>query len=62
VFEMPRATKVMACGCGYVLWGNGLEELLEDAERHVRNAHPELVGTLSPLELARPRIEDEAAA
>jgi hypothetical protein len=32
------------------------------AERHVRNAHPELVGTLSPLELARPRNEDEAAA
>jgi hypothetical protein len=59
---MPVVAKVMTCGCGYVLWGKVLEELLEDAERHVRDAHPELVGTLSPLELARPRNEDEAAA
>jgi hypothetical protein len=59
---MPVVTKVMTCGCGYVLWGEALEELLEDAACHVRKTHPELVGTLSPLELARPRLEDEAAA
>jgi hypothetical protein len=59
---MRVVTEVMTCGCGYVIWGEALEELLEDAERHVHTLHPELVGTLSPLELARPRIEDEAAA
>jgi hypothetical protein len=54
--------KLERCGCGYVLWGEELEELLEDAARHIRQAHPELLGTLSPLELARPAAEDEAAA
>jgi hypothetical protein len=53
---------VVRCGCGYVLWGEAEEELLLDAERHVQSDHPELLGTLSPLELARPLPEDEAAA
>jgi len=39
------------CGCGYVLWGEDDEGLLLDAEQHVQSAHPELLGTLSPLEL-----------
>ena len=52
----------VTCGCGYVLSGDELAELLEDAESHVHRAHPELIGTLSPLELARPPLEDEAAA
>jgi hypothetical protein len=50
------------CGCGHVLWGKDEEELLQTADLHVRIAHPELVGTLSPLELARPGASDEAAA
>jgi hypothetical protein len=50
------------CGCGYVLWGELLEDLREDAERHIREVHPELLGTLSPLELARPELDDEEAA
>ena len=54
--------EVIRCGCGHVLWGDGEEELLENADLHVRTAHPELVGTLSPLELARPTATDEAAA
>jgi hypothetical protein len=53
---------VILCGCGQVLWGEGEEELLQNADHHVRIAHPELVGTLSPLELARPAVADEAAA
>ena len=53
---------VIHCGCGHVLWGEDEEQLLEDADLHVRTAHPELVGTLSPLELARPAATDEAAA
>ena len=52
---------LVMCGCGYVLWGNTEDDLLGDAERHVRIAHPELVGTLSPLELAGPAFEGEAA-
>jgi hypothetical protein len=53
---------VIRCGCGYVLWGEDEEELLQNADLHVRSAHPELVGTLSPLELARPPAAEEAAA
>ena len=53
---------VVRCGCGYVLWGEEEDDLLVEADLHVRSAHPDLVGTLSPLELARPAEEDEAAA
>jgi hypothetical protein len=53
---------VIHCGCGQVLWGENEEQLLQDADLHVRTAHPELVGTLSPVELARPAATDEAAA
>jgi hypothetical protein len=56
-----NVVEVVMCGCGYVIWGDTEDSLLHDAERHVRIAHPELVGTLSPLELARPAFEGEAA-
>lgn len=59
---MAVVANVVTCGCGYALWGEELEALQEDADRHVRSVHPELLGTLSPLELARPAPEDEAAA
>ena len=49
--------KTVTCGCGYVLFGERDEELLENADDHVRVAHPELIGTLSPLELAKPAAE-----
>jgi hypothetical protein len=55
-------SNVVRCGCGYVLEGDEAEDVRADAERHVRIAHPELLGTLSPLELARPLEADEAAA
>jgi hypothetical protein len=54
-------SNVDVCGCGYVVRGEEDVELLEDADRHVRIAHPELIGTLSPLELAQPPAQDEAA-
>jgi hypothetical protein len=54
--------EAIRCGCGHVLWGEDMEQLLQSADLHVRTAHPELVGTLSPLELARPAATDEAAA
>jgi hypothetical protein len=53
---------VIRCVCGHVLWGEDEEELLQTADLHVRSAHPDLVGTLSPLELARPADRDEAVA
>jgi hypothetical protein len=53
---------MIRCGCGHVLWGENEEEMLQSADLHVRIAHPELVGTLSPLELARPTATEEAAA
>jgi hypothetical protein len=52
----------ICCGCGHVLWGEDEEQLLQTADLHVRVAHPELIGTLSPLELARPAAPDEEAA
>jgi hypothetical protein len=54
--------RVIRCGCGHVLWGEDEEQLLQEADLHVRTAHPELVGTLSPLGLARQAATDEAAA
>jgi hypothetical protein len=53
---------VIRCGCGYIVWGEDQDELLQVADLHVQKAHPELLGTLSPLELARPPAEGEAAA
>ena len=55
-------SNVDACGCGYVLEGEDDEDLLAEADRHVRLTHPELLGTLSPLELARPLDVDDQAA
>jgi hypothetical protein len=59
---MEIVPTLVTCGCGYVLWGEDMDELLQDAERHVARTHPELVGTLSPLELARPAAKTAAAA
>jgi hypothetical protein len=49
------------CGCGYVLLAEEEDEILREADEHVRSFHPELIGTLSPLEIARPSDQDEAA-
>ena len=43
-----QLANVVTCGCGSVLWGKDEDELLREAERHVRGSHPELIGTLSP--------------
>ena len=59
---METVPTFVRCGCGHVLWGEDTEDLLEEAARHIRCVHPDLVGTLSPLELARPLEEDVAAA
>jgi hypothetical protein len=43
---------VVECGCGEVLEAEDEDALLAEVEAHVDRAHPELAGTLSPLELA----------
>jgi hypothetical protein len=43
---------VVECGCGEVLKAEDEPTLLVEVEAHVGSVHPELVGTLSPLELA----------
>jgi hypothetical protein len=53
---------VVECGCGEVLEAEDEQTLLNEVEGHVGSAHPELVGTLSPLELAgRPAAQRAAA-
>lgn len=39
--------KVINCECGLVCKGETEEELLANAERHVQEDHPELVGKIS---------------
>ncbi len=51
-----------ACGCGEPLEAEDEQALAEVAERHVNSEHPELVGTLSPLELAGRQPAEQAAA
>jgi len=51
--EIPPTASVR-CGCGRVLRAPGFTELLDLADLHVQVVHPELMRTLSPLELARP--------
>jgi len=53
---------LVRCGCGELLRGDNEETLLEKAEQHVLTAHPELIGTLSPLELAGRKPAEQAAA
>ena len=43
--------KLIKCECGCVVRGNNDEELLADAERHIRQSHPDLVGNVSREDL-----------
>ncbi|HWG55256.1 MAG TPA: DUF1059 domain-containing protein [Gaiellaceae bacterium] len=40
-------TKVINCECGEVVRAQSDEELVETVERHVVDAHPELVGKMT---------------
>jgi hypothetical protein len=52
---------VVECGCGEVLEAQDEQALLTEVEAHMGTIHPDLVGTLSPLELAgRPPAESSA--
>ncbi len=39
--------KVINCECGEVVRAEGDDELVQKVERHVGEAHPELVGKMS---------------
>jgi hypothetical protein len=53
---------VVECGCGEVLEAEDVQALLAEVECHVGSVHPELIGTLSPLELAGGQPAEQAAA
>ena len=43
--------KVINCECGFVVRGDTDEQLLAAANAHIREAHPDMVGTVSEEEL-----------
>ncbi|MFC5730041.1 MULTISPECIES: DUF1059 domain-containing protein [Nocardioides] len=43
--------KVIRCECGYVARGATEAELLAQAEGHIRDTHPDLVGRVSRQDL-----------
>lgn len=43
--------KVINCECGYVVRGASDEELLQGAQAHMRDAHPDMVGKISDEDL-----------
>jgi hypothetical protein len=49
------------CGCGEVLEAENQDGLLAEVGCHVGSVHPELIGTLSPLELAGRQPGDQDA-
>jgi predicted small metal-binding protein len=39
--------RLIKCECGYVVRGDNEQELLDQAEKHVRETHPDLVGKVT---------------
>jgi predicted small metal-binding protein len=39
--------KVINCECGYVVRGEDDDELISNAEAHMRSDHPDMVGKVS---------------
>jgi predicted small metal-binding protein len=50
--------KLINCECGRTFRGETSDEVVEQAQEHIRQSHPELVETVSPEQLAD-WIEDE---
>ncbi len=38
---------VINCDCGYVVHADNEDELVKDAEAHIQDAHPDMVGKIS---------------
>jgi predicted small metal-binding protein len=39
--------KLINCECGYVVRGDNDDELVANAEQHMREVHPEMAGQMS---------------
>ena len=50
--------KIINCECGHVVRGEDEEDLIVNAEEHMRKAHPDLVGRVSREDLLE--MADEA--
>lgn len=42
---------VMSCDCGYVSRGETEDELVDEANRHIQEAHPDMAGKVSREDL-----------
>ena len=49
--------KIINCDDGYVVRGDTDDELIANAERHLREAHPELVGKVTREQLLAQAVE-----
>jgi predicted small metal-binding protein len=50
--------KVIHCTDGYVVRGDTDNELLANAEQHIREAHPDLAGTVTGEQLLAQAVEE----
>ncbi|TML16234.1 MAG: DUF1059 domain-containing protein [Actinobacteria bacterium] len=50
--------KLINCECGYVVRGADEDELVRNAEQHISEAHPDLVGKMSRDDLLGMAEED----
>lgn len=44
-------TRIIRCECGFVVEGTDDESLLANAQAHIADAHPQLVGKVEPESL-----------
>lgn len=49
--------KIINCDDGFVVRGQTDDELIANAERHLREAHPELVGKVTREQLLAQAVE-----
>ena len=50
--------KKIDCPCGQTVRGDSDDELVANAEEHMRERHPEMVGTMSREQILGMAIED----
>jgi predicted small metal-binding protein len=41
----------ITCNCGYVIRGSTEEDVVQSAQEHIQDAHPDLVGKISAEDL-----------
>jgi len=43
--------KVINCDCGFTVRGENDDELIANAEKHIQDAHPDMIGKVSREDL-----------